>query len=330
MSTLVWPALAVFFLVVFAVGVYRKLALAKGWFDVPNARSSHLKPVPGGAGIVLALVLVLVLARPLLFVQETVSLTTGAMLGLAFALSVLGWLDDRFGLPTLPRAIIFLLAALSFAFALFGNDWLLVMAVGLGVFGYVNFFNFMDGTDGIAASQCLFVSLGLLVFGDCSPTLTLYCSSLASASAAFLFWNWAPAKVFMGDAGSLFCGFLLAALAVHAHSTGLVHISVSLMLNALFIAEPLTVMCLRAANGENITVAHRSHLYQLLALRWHNHQKVALCYSGVNFAVLLPLAFYIQAKSTEATIITVTVFCLLCLIVGILRHRLLLSGPDKI
>ncbi|MFK8018211.1 MAG: hypothetical protein AB8B86_00430 [Pseudomonadales bacterium] len=347
-----------------ALYFYRNLANSRHWFDVPNLRSSHTVPTPGGAGIAMALVVSPVLIGFVLYWSASPSLLM--LFCLAFALACAGWVDDRFGLSRRVRAVLFLGCALLLANQVWLPLWLPLLASALSLFVYTNLFNFMDGTDGLAASQSLFFSLSVAVFAagadgslsgiadgflfgiaegslsniaegsvsniaeGSSAHFVAYCLIVSSATAAFLCWNWSPAKVFLGDAGSLFLGFLLAGLAIIAHVNGFVHILVSLVLLIVFVAEALTTIILRLIAREDITAAHRSHPYQLLARRWGSHKKVALSYAVVNCAVVLPLAIYIRANPTEGTIITVIAYMFFCVIIGVLRQRLLLSGADKI
>ena len=371
-----------------ALYLYRNMANSRHWFDVPNLRSSHTVPTPGGAGIAMAIVVFPILIGFALYWSASPSLLI--LFCLAFALACAGWVDDRFGLSRRLRAVLFLGCALLLATQVWLPLWLPLLASALSLFVYTNLFNFMDGTDGLAASQNLFFSLSVAAFaagadGSLSgiaegslpslaegslPSLAegslsniavgslfgiadgslsniadgslfgiaegssahfvVYCLIVSSATAAFLCWNWSPAKVFLGDAGSLFLGFLSAGLAIFAHVNGFIHILVSLILLIVFVAEALTTIILRLIAREDITAAHRSHPYQLLARRWGSHKKVAISYAVVNCAVVLPLAIYIRANPTEGTIITVIAYMVFCVIIGVLRQRLLLSGADKI
>jgi len=363
-----------------ALYLYRNMANSRHWFDVPNLRSSHTVPTPGGAGIAMASVVFPVLIGFALYWRASPSLLI--LFCLAFALACAGWVDDRFGLSRRLRAVLFLGCALLLATQVWLPLWLPLLASALSLFVYTNLFNFMDGTDGLAASQNLFFTLSVAAFAagadgslfgiaegslpslaegylpslaegylpslaegslsniaegsllgiaeGSSAHFVVYCLIVSSATAAFLCWNWTPAKVFLGDAGSLFLGFLSAGLAIIAHVNGFIHILVSLILLIVFVAEALTTIILRLIAREDITAAHRSHPYQLLARRWGSHKKVAISYAVVNCAVVLPLAIYIRANPTEGTIITAIAYMVFCVIIGVLRQRLLLSGADKI
>lgn len=316
-----------------AVGVYRYLALRQNWFDVPNARSSHSQPIPGGGGIALAVVLLVgfIIATKSTLLTEQMS-AVGALVSLTVVLALLGWWDDRFGLPRVLRAAVFLAAAGLLVAGTTPATGLLAAAWLLFLFAFINVFNFMDGTDGIAASQCLFFFLALAVLmAQLNPHHDLLYAAcfVAGLASGFLFWNWSPARVFLGDAGSLSIGLLMAGMAMLAHVNNLVHISVSLILLAVFIAESLTVIILRLLNGERITDAHRTHVYQLLALHWRSHAKVALAYLLVNSAVLLPMAYLAQHKPDQSAIILACSYILLSLVAIGLRSWLLKASSHS-
>jgi Fuc2NAc and GlcNAc transferase len=203
-------------------GAFRRYALANGLLDLPNERSAHTRPVPRGGGIAIVLpILVGIITGALLgFIP---SKTAGALVGGAILVSLVGWIDDRQGLPTRIRLAAQLGAAIWAVVLLQGYlrvnlGW---NAAQLGVAGSVlaavgimwgiNFFNFMDGVDGLAAVEAVMVGLagGGMLLWDGHPQLALIAFLVAGAAAGFLRWNWHPAQVFMGDVGSTTLGFLL-------------------------------------------------------------------------------------------------------------------------
>jgi Fuc2NAc and GlcNAc transferase len=157
-----------------------------------------------------------------------------------------------------------------------------------------NLFNFMDGIDGIAGSEAVFVAgagafLNSRFGGDSGLTAAMLV--LAAASLGFLIWNWPPARIFMGDVGSGFLGFTLAvfALAASRHST--VPIEVWAILSGVFLADATVTLLRRIFRGDRWFEAHRLHAYQGLASRWQAHLPVTALVIGINVFWLFPWAW---------------------------------------
>lgn len=310
---------------------YRELALRKFWLDLPNERSSHSTPTPGGAGLCLAAVFLV--ASAYLFFSGKLSSELSWLCGLSWIMATTGWFDDRVELSRRIRAAIYLAISLLYVNVVTEHSvvWL-QFALALFVFAFVNAFNFMDGIDGIAASQVLFYTVAFLFVstGAIEVDLQLVLLLVATLAVAFLLWNWSPASLFLGDSGSLFFGFLLVAIAVHADETKLLSLFSSMILLATFVADSSVTLLCRLLNGERIQDAHRTHLYQLLAACWGSHARVVTLYAGVNITVLLPVALISQAHTSWATILFVATYAILCAIVWFYRTRLLSSMIEKI
>lgn len=156
----------------------------------------------------------------------------------------------------------------------------------IGLTALINFYNFMDGMDGLVAGVSA-VQLGFMAVWSQEPVLWL----LVSALVGFLYWNWSPAKIFMGDVGSTFLGAVMAITLLN--QTGTVEQSWS----ALAITLPITgdaiyTLFCRAIRGENIFKAHRSHIYQRLHQAKWSHGRVAAVYMGVTVALALLIYGY--------------------------------------
>jgi UDP-N-acetylmuramyl pentapeptide phosphotransferase/UDP-N-acetylglucosamine-1-phosphate transferase len=270
------------------VRLVERRAHALRLIDLPNARSSHVEPRPrgGGLGIVAGVVLAVALLAAL---GAAPSAPVFAVLAGALIVAAIGLWDDVRGLGVGPRLVVQVAAAV----------WVVVLCGGiarvplpapagvpLGVAGLVlaavwivaatNFFNFMDGADGLAGGQAFVTLLALAAVspvGDAS----LVALSAAAGTLAFLMRNWAPAHIFMGDVGSAFLGFLLAALPFAAppgpRLDVLFVVGVSL---SLFLFDPVVTLVARARRGEPIGVAHREHVYQRLIVPGRPHGRVVL------------------------------------------------------
>jgi len=282
----------------------RRLAIDHGLLDVPNARSSHVSATPRGGGI--AIVLAVAVAGVFVVVvspTDRVVLVWPALAGLAVAM--VGLLDDRQGLSAGIRFAVHSIAALvvligtarSGPLEVAGLDLDPFVAGALSWLGLVwltNLFNFMDGIDGLAGMEGAFVSSGLALCLYLSSgtvdRIALISMATAGACLGFLAWNWPPAKIFMGDVGSGFLGFLLGTLGLWAVRETPLNLWVPLILLALFVTDATVTLLRRVARGERWYQAHRSHAYQRLSRRWGSHQSVTLTALSINVAWLLPLA----------------------------------------
>jgi Fuc2NAc and GlcNAc transferase len=278
------------------------LALARRWqiLDLPNERSAHTQPTPRGGGIGLFIGLVVSMAAMSLQGQAW-PWPVWQLLMAASVLVVVGAIEDRKGLPVGIRFCLYTLISLTVSYLLLGSAsiWLLLPAA-LYLLWMMNLFNFMDGIDGIAVSETIFVCLavaGLVAWQGGDATYALLCLLVAGAACGFLYWNWSPARLFMGDAGSISLGFLLAALSLLGQLSGALPLLCWLILMAVFIADASGTLLRRALAGERVTEALSSHLYQRLARHWRSHRLVVWLMLGYNLLWLLPLAMVALAWS---------------------------------
>lgn len=270
-------------------------APALGLMDVPNERSSHSRPTPRGGGIGIVVGSVLGIFVSLVMGGSTDLASAAVVLAAAMSVALVSLIDDLRELPVLVRLATHLAAA-SWVVAWLPTPTVLelpllppvtlggaapILAV-LWVVGVTNVYNFMDGIDGLAGGQGLVAGatwggVGLLV-GD---RFVAACGfAIAAACAIFLARNWAPARIFMGDAGSAFLGFLLAVLPLLVG--GAPPGSRSWALGAVvlwpFLFDTTLTLVRRAVRGENILQAHRSHLYQRLVVNGATHAAVSGLY----------------------------------------------------
>jgi Fuc2NAc and GlcNAc transferase len=172
----------------------------------------------------------------------------------------------------------------------------------------LNLFNFMDGIDGIAASEAVFIAGAaamLSSIGDADPELSAVALLFGAACAGFLVWNWPPASIFMGDVGSGYLGYFLVVMAL-AHARSHPHaLLVWLLLGGIFFVDATVTLVRRLARREAVYVAHRSHAYQWLARRWRSHRRVTLTVLCVNVGYLLPCAYLASTFPAVAALIAV-------------------------
>jgi Fuc2NAc and GlcNAc transferase len=156
-----------------------------------------------------------------------------------------------------------------------------------------NLFNFMDGIDGIAGAEVLFISvagawLNWREQGDFHLTEGTLC--LAAASGGFLVWNWPPARIFMGDVGSGFVGFTIAGLGLMISQHSAIPIEVWVILSGVFVVDATVTLIRRVYRRDRWFEAHRTHAYQHLAIRCKSHLRVTLSIAIINVVWLLPWA----------------------------------------
>jgi Fuc2NAc and GlcNAc transferase len=229
-----------------------------------------------------------------------------ALGGGGLAVAVVGYLDDRYQLSAGVRL------AVHFAAAVWALAWLGGLpaltfgtrTIELGLAGYLigslgivwtlNLFNFMDGIDGIAASEGGFIAWGgvaLALVGGIEAGAAPVSAAFGAACLGFLLWNWPPARIFMGDVGSGYLGFVVAIIAILAAKQNASALQAWLILGGVFFADATVTFVRRLLRGEKVHVAHRSHAYQWLARRWGSHLRVTVCVLALNFAWLLPIAW---------------------------------------
>jgi Fuc2NAc and GlcNAc transferase len=286
-------------------GFVRRHALERRILDLPNSRSSHAVPTPRGGGI--AIVVPFVTALCALSAWELVDIkTTLTLIAASCAIAGVGYIDDRRQLDARLRLAVHLLTAVAFVAVLGGLPESELVRWGLGGFWVgsalavlalvwgTNLFNFMDGIDGIAASESIFISSGLALLNwldGGTSGVTDAMLSLSAGSLGCLVWNWPPARMFMGDVGSGFLGFILTALAMLSNRRGGIPIEVLPILGGVFLVDATITLVRRILRGDRWLEAHRMHAYQHLARRFGSHKPVTLIVIAINLVWLLPCAF---------------------------------------
>ena len=273
-----------------------------GLLDQPVARSAHQVATPRGGGI--AIVSATAVFLVFLYQQHFVSMQELLVLLCAVPVAVTGFVDDFKGLPVIIRLPVHLMSAFAALLLLgpvpepFFGGWLLLPAalqsllLMLALVWLLNLYNFMDGIDGLAAMQSLFVSAaaGLLLMNQ-QAGLAWVCAGLFAACLGFMLLNFPPARLFMGDVGSTFLGFFFGLVALISHYQGSLSVWVWVLLMGSFIADTTYTLVRRALSGHRLTEGHSTHAYQHLARRTGAHTSVVLIYVCVNLLWLLPLAW---------------------------------------
>ncbi len=282
----------------------RRRAGRLGLMQEPNARSSHTRPMPGGGGIGIVAggsIAGLLSALLLPFVGATVIMAS-------ILLAFIGYYDDkrpisarwRLGAQVLLMGAIVAVLPLDAVIGQLGfavPESLLLVILTLAGALWINLFNFMDGVDGLAASEAIFVlaAAGLLAV-VAEPAIVedprlWWMLGLAAACLGFLLLNWPPARIFMGDVGSTYLGLMTAFFAFSSIASHWISLWQALILGALFLTDSLTTLAVRIIRREPFWEAHKRHAYQALQRRFGSHRRVTLLYVSIDVVVLLPLAY---------------------------------------
>lgn len=293
-------------------GLMRRYALSQQLLDQPNQRSSHAVPTPRGGGVAIVVAFLLGIG-----VMGTPSTVTTALVGGGIGVAVVGFIDDHGHIPARWR----LLA--HFSCAAWILYWigaprleLLGNTVDLGALGLVlaalylvwmlNLYNFMDGIDGIAGVEAVIVGAGgtavYWVAGMPMADEVGLSALLAAAALGFLLWNFPPAKIFMGDAGSGFLGLMLGAFSLQAAAVHPLLLWCWLVLLGVFIVDATVTLIRRLLRGERVHEAHRSHAYQHAAREFGAHRPITLAIAAINVFWLLPWALAIASGYVDGLV----------------------------
>ncbi|MEB0047245.1 MULTISPECIES: glycosyltransferase family 4 protein [unclassified Pseudomonas] len=319
----VWWFLVAVFVVSWGLTlVLRRYALAKSLMDIPNERSSHSIPTPRGGGV--AIVVSFLLALPLLASLDLISLPAlVGLLGSGLLVAAIGFADDHGHIAARWRL---LGHSISAAWALFWLGGLPPIelagfTVDLGWLGsalslvylvwMLNLYNFMDGIDGLASAEAISVCLGMCLVYWASGTLDLIWVPLilTAAVVGFLWWNFPPARIFMGDAGSGFLGLILGAIAIQAAQVSFDLLWSWVILLGVFIVDATWTLIQRFLRGDKVYEAHRSHAYQHATDQFKRHRVVTLSVVAINVLVLLPLAVLVGSGRLDGVVGGLLAYC---------------------
>lgn len=280
--------------------------------DHPNERSSHQTPTPTGGGVAVIGVAVLAWIGVGIYLQSGAFFTWFLPLT-ALALAALSWIDDLRGLPPALR-LLAQVAAVTALLVLRPDSGPFFqgllpgladpLAAGLLWVWFINLFNFMDGIDGITGVEALVIGAGVGLIG--SGAAALFGLIIAGAALGFLKWNWHPAKVFLGDVGSVPLGFLLGWLLLDLATGG--HWAAALILPAYYLADATITLIRRAVRGEKIWQAHRQHYYQQAVQRGLSHGAVSGAVLGFGM-VLVGLAWVAEMGWAAVAVVVAFLMC---------------------
>ncbi len=318
---------AVFAVSFLGVELFRRWSLKREMLDIPNERSSHIIPTPRGGGLIICSVSVLTL-----FIH---SLVTGVnfywsyFVG-AIIITVISLIDDLRTISPFWRILFHGLAAGLAVWSLGGFSEILIPFYGIVQIGFggkilaflwivwlINAYNFMDGIDGIAATQAITAGIGWgligLIWGIAD--VGFYGVVLALSSFGFLLLNWQPAKIFMGDVGSAFLGYSFAVIPLFVIERGGNPILESMLpwiavfLVWFFVFDSVLTLLRRLFRGEKVWLAHREHIYQKLVISGLSHSTVTGLYGLTSAVLVLVLVITLKySLNFERTVFTAVLF----------------------
>jgi Fuc2NAc and GlcNAc transferase len=287
----------IFLIIIFLISwlgtaLFRWYAIRRKIIDVPNYRSSHSIPTPRGGGV--AIVLAWYVGITWLFIQNQIdnSLYYAFLSGLI--LVVVGLLDDIMTVPPIIRlttqgisaglALYFLGGLKLIQFGIFDLDQTFIWTpiAFIAIVWFINLYNFMDGIDGYAALESIFFTLFMYFLYPNSYLLVL-----AIAVIGFLIWNWHPAKIFMGDAGSTLLGFNIIIIALYFQNTNEISLLIPIIVTGVFWFDATLTLIRRYKNKEKLSQAHRKHAFQRAVQSGYKHSTVTLGALGINLVLAI-------------------------------------------
>jgi len=324
---MLWPAVIAAVIAGFAAwaatGLALRLLRQRQIMDHPNARSSHAVPTPRGGGIAVIVVLALGWLAAGMIDPDGLARTWPVLL-LGLALATLSFVDDLRGLPVAVRfgaqavAVIVAVSLLPAERPVFQG--LLPpladrLAAGLLWLWFINLFNFMDGIDGITAVETFTIGAGVAIAAlllALPPDLVLIGATAAGTAVGFALWNWQPARIFLGDVGSVGLGFLLGWLLLELAGRGAW--LPAMILPLYYLADATLTLLRRLLQGETPWHAHRSHFYQWAARGLSSHARVAGLILGLNLGLIGLAAWSAQAPAAGGLALTAAVAATLLLL----------------
>ena len=298
-----WPIsfLMSFFISLITIKIAVKFLSKTNTIDIPNERSSHNNPTPKGAGLGIIATLLIVYYS---FFPITDFLFTGSIL----ILTILSFINDNKQISIVIRLItqmVLTIIVLNFwpplKHIILLNSiiplWLENIIMFLLIIWIINLFNFMDGIDGISGIQCIIIGIGVgssLYLSQQEYKLEqIIAGFIAGASLAFLLWNWYPAKVFLGDTGSIPLGFINAILLLLLCKNDLWYVAI--IINNYYFFDASITLLRRIKMKKKPWLAHKDHFYQKAIQNGYSHSKVCKIIA-IHGALLIFLSSFATIK----------------------------------
>ena len=287
-----------------------RLALNSGRIALPGERQSHkvATPAGGGLGLILAMVIVSLILQTLeaLPVFWWLNMLPGILL-----LALVGWVDDKNFVSSRIRLLVqftvsfWLLLCMGFLGSVLGAGITVITMVAM--VWLMNLYNFMDGSNGMAAFQGVFCGLvfAALFAAGGHPSMAIIAVIVAAACAGFVPLNFPHAKVFMGDVASVPLGFIFAAFSVYGVSEGVFSVWICALIMSVFLVDASLTLAARVIQSEQWYTAHKQHVYQRLIEQEWSHSQVLIAYQAINVVMVLPALVLVTMYPQYAFVTTV-------------------------
>ena len=310
MILLILAFVSIAILTAVCIGGFKRLSVENDWLDKPTDRGSHQQAVPHIGGVVMMLMLFTITI--LLAVYGYLTWNSAAIwLLIITLLGLVGFIDDIKDLSRRSRfaaQIIVAVAAVGY-FGGINSMHLGIVKIELSlisyligfiwVLGFINMYNFMDGINGIAGFQALIAGLFFAVWLSHFQLTgeSMLFLAVAAVACGFLYWNFSPAKVFMGDSGSTMLGGLFAVISLQLHNEFELSMIFPVLLFIWFLTDSIFTFMKRLIRGERVWQAHRQHIYQQMAPNPSDHTKV----SGIISLITLIIALIVTVVVLKQT-----------------------------
>lgn len=287
--------------------------------DMPNPRSNHDVPVPRGGGLAVIFALLI----PMMVANLSLAIVLSVLI-----LAAVSLLDDLISVPVIVRLLVQVIAVsipLSMLPVDLLGDWLPPLAekivIGLLWIWCINLFNFMDGVDGLSATEMISIGLGialLVAFADDFPDpLSEYAMIMAAAGCGFWWWNRHPARIFMGDVGSIPMGFMAGYLLLFTALSG--YVAAALILPGYYVADATITLLSRLCRRQKIWQAHSEHYYQQAVRKGWKHHAITHYVAGINI-LLGSLAVYSMLHPQLAELYVALAYMAVFMLMGFFGH----------
>lgn len=313
-----------------ATRIFSRIAKNTRLMDKPNERSLHSKPTVRGGGLVF--IGLFLLSLPVLaYFYRIPSLEAVVLFISVFSIAFIGFCDDMYNLSSAGRFVVqcfvaglvsFVIQPLTLNFILFNlvNSYLIFGFTFFVILGAINHFNFMDGLDGFCGSQALFLFVCYaFLFGVYDAFFYQdLCWVLIFGLMGFLFFNFPPAKLFMGDVGSATLGFISFYMALVGQQKYQIPILYWFILNGLFLFDSTLTLLRRIYNKEQWFAAHRKHAYQRLKLYGISAYIILIGQLGINIMLFIGVCL-IQKKSITPSLLIAVGLSFLIVLYGLVE-----------
>ena len=304
--------------------IMRDYAQKKEILDLPNPRSSHRTPIPKGGGIAIVSIFIIVLFIYAMLCPPLITKIIYTLIGGTMILAALSWEDDKGHVPALFRLAIYGIIV-AIGMKTLGDKlifqgilpfWLDRTAVFFLWIWFINLFNFMDGIDGLAGTETLCITLGMaliILLEGYGIWIAVPHLTLAAAALGFLFINWSPAKVFMGDVGSIPLGFILGWYLLKFAANG--YWQAAFILPLYYLMDASITLARRIIRKEKFWEAHKEHFYQqAVDISGHTHAEVVKTIFYIN---MILIALSVASLHPTAPVFLAPILAIITVIAGI-------------